>query len=317
MQRVIIHRSTHRGSPRRGFTLIELLVVIAIIGVLIALLLPAVQSAREAARKTQCLNNLRQFGLAIHNHSDTLNGKLPELASIGPKSDLSFHQILLPYMEHGNAYNAAMAHAVSTGLYYNSFVISNVPGYPGDFWTQYVKPAQFICPSDAFAAQDGVSCYTTYGPNYWLFGSVNPGSGYYVFPGNTDYDWKSKYKISNVPDGLTNTLAMCEMARPRSQIGWQWPAEAYPSFYGSMFGYVFPASGPGYTNSYWNSLSLNAMKPPTQYPVWEWKRAASAHAQVAMVLIADGSARPLSVNIDSNTWTRLMMPEDGQVTGEY
>lgn len=89
-------------KKKSGFTLVELLVVIAIIGILIALLLPAVQQAREAARRIQCTNNLKQIGLGIHNFHDTFNG-------IPPRSTharrMSMFVRIMPFLEQGNAYN--------------------------------------------------------------------------------------------------------------------------------------------------------------------------------------------------------------------
>lgn len=93
---------------RKAFTLVELLVVIAIIGLLVGLLLPAVQSAREAARRMQCQNNLKQLGLAFHNHESALRGFPPHRTMIGTSPDLAsriqngYVVNLLPYIEQGN-----------------------------------------------------------------------------------------------------------------------------------------------------------------------------------------------------------------------
>ena len=120
---------------RRGFTLVELLVVIAIIGVLVALLLPAVQAAREAARRTQCSNNLKQFGIAFHNYHDTF-GKFPTGGCNGPDTAVnpndaqpnrihcwnwSLH--VLPYMEQQAVYDLwpsqiSKLRASPVGMYY-------------------------------------------------------------------------------------------------------------------------------------------------------------------------------------------------------
>src|SRR5262249_10006059 len=91
------------ASRRCAFTLVELLVVIAIIGVLVALLLPAVQAAREAARRSQCQNNVKNIGLACLNH-ETAKGKYPpggRPANQATNNGLSFHVLILPYVEQG------------------------------------------------------------------------------------------------------------------------------------------------------------------------------------------------------------------------
>src|SRR5687767_15347657 len=104
MRSLPIHRKL-----RPGFTLVELLVVIAIIGVLVALLLPAVQAAREAARRTQCSNHLKQLGLAAHNFND-IRGFFPPSrvsndATDTAKNWVTWSVLLLPFVEQQNYYN--------------------------------------------------------------------------------------------------------------------------------------------------------------------------------------------------------------------
>jgi prepilin-type N-terminal cleavage/methylation domain-containing protein/prepilin-type processing-associated H-X9-DG protein len=129
---------------KRGFTLIELLVVIAIIGVLIALLLPAVQAAREAARRAQCTNNLKQIGIALHNYHDT-QGSFPPGGMTAPgwgwaNNGLSWRGMILPYMEGNTTYNA-----VNVDLYADGSGGNTLPAFATAWYSVFNT---FLCPSD-------------------------------------------------------------------------------------------------------------------------------------------------------------------------
>ena len=128
-------------TPRQrpGFTLIELLVVIAIIGVLIALLLPAVQAAREAARRSQCINNLKQLGLAMQNYHDSITVLPPGASDMNNGwQQWSALAMLLPYMEQAPLYNAA------------NFSNTGDSCAPGGRNSTVIRAtiAGFLCPSD-------------------------------------------------------------------------------------------------------------------------------------------------------------------------
>ncbi len=187
MRRTILKRIAGQCQVRRGFTLVELLVVIAIIGILVGLLLPAVQAAREAARRMQCSNNVKQIGLAVHNFESTYK-KLPYSGQCGstgstttPYTIHSTPTQLLPYIEQTVLYNmfdvssnpftqyaatlqsnghymtasGALLHKNAKGRSYDD------PGYPSGQVAAKTLVSAFICPSTAIdgSSRDPVSKY--------------------------------------------------------------------------------------------------------------------------------------------------------------
>jgi prepilin-type N-terminal cleavage/methylation domain-containing protein len=194
--------------PRRAFSLVELLVVIAIIGVLVALLLPAIQAAREAARRTSCQSNLRQLGLALHNYQSTHKVFPPSTVSLGgaasqPWSGQSF---LLPYLE-GNTTYALINFAIG---YHHADNKSRFP--PNGIATQRV--AELMCPSEpedrerlnaAGVPEHYPLNYALNVGHYLVWNPVTRAEGGAAFAPNT------RIKPASFTDGLSRTLAISEV----------------------------------------------------------------------------------------------------------
>ena len=199
---------------RAGFTLIELLVVIAIIAILIGLLLPAVQKVREAAARTQSLNNLKQLGLATHGYHDA-NQRFPAMGTYDPtktpREYYSLYHAILPYVEQ----EAAARQAQAAG---NSYVLNQL------LIKTFFSPLDRSTPDGYVTNSSGKGGGASYGPNFQVFGGRQ-----YAYPTNVDLlygpypaagltvnqvcDGKATI-VGSIADGTSNTVAYAEHYAP-------------------------------------------------------------------------------------------------------
>jgi len=300
---------------QRGFTLIELLVVIAIIAVLIALLLPAVQQAREAARRTQCKNNLKQLGVAIHNYHDT-TGIFPVQNSYGPavRYHWSWVVMVLPYIDQSARYQQAdftkdglNTTVNASGVTNRSIISTNLTA--------------MLCPSDQYSstpagrsddANGVVLGLTNYAASVGDHPNATQTTGTTVTTnayGNSAvnaltcrgvisrYGWSAR--IRDISDGTSNTFVLGEVL----------PARCYWEDWGHQ-NFATTAHGPN-----WNlGVYPNAASVVTNADYIGFN---SSHVGGIHVLMADGSSRFISDNINGPTYCALASRAGNEVVGEF
>ena len=317
-----------RLRARAAFTLVELLVVIAIIGVLVSMLLPAVQSAREAARKMQCGNNLHNLAIAVHNYHDTLNsfpnshfffppkyppGKDPDTVcgtTSASCEEWGWNALILPYIEQQNLHtqlgvtNYSLHHLLAKGN----------PGLPDPRQALQLKLAIFICPSDSnpngnlSPTERNFNNGLGIGAGGWGTGFVGGVSNYM---GNRGTEVRASFgsppqpfldtwgvfldnfakRMSDVSDGTSNTLMLGERDTQICRSG-TWIGVRNPTGSGAQGIYTVAASV---------HVKLNTPDPPI---AWNAANAgcgvgfSSLHPGGANFALCDGSVRFITNNIE-------------------
>ena len=320
-------------SSHRGFTLIELLVVIAIIAVLIGLLLPAVQAAREAARRSQCVNNLKQIGLAMHNYHD-IQGVFPHsrgLSTPGPgfPATATFSGLarLLPYMEQTSAFN--------------TINFDWLPTDPQNSTIQGTAVAGFNCPSDPQATLPAGQAGLNYRPCegsgvLFTYGASDTGGANASMPPPDGVFFSvSNTKMADVTDGTSNTAAWSErlkgdftnaISTERTDLFWPKTFPATPdaaiadcrSIDSKNLGF----QGSSTTGAPWISGSIsscyNHAGPPNtrscMFPPGRiLNNATSAHPGGVNMLLCDGSVRFVKDTVSLVPWRALGTRNGGEV----
>ncbi len=296
----------HPAQYRRAFTLIELLVVIAIIATLVAILLPAVQQAREAARRSTCKNNLKQIGLAIHNYHDTFNTLPPGSIKHPFYGDNwnphGWSAMILPFLEQNAVYDALANETQNWG---------NEPKFnAGDNPVGASVIPVFLCPSDVMPNN-----------NTYLEGNTNaksnyPGNGGMLFVNDNDYNPSSftgpfavnaTRRFADVTDGLSNTIIVGERdggisAGVTERFAAWWVGTDHVGWHDRMYAFT-SKSYP--INNLVGGVSGQA------------RAFASLHRGGAQFVLGDGHVVFISENIDGATYEALGTIHGGEIVGQY
>ncbi|MDO4582522.1 MAG: DUF1559 domain-containing protein [Planctomycetia bacterium] len=306
---------------KKGFTLVELLVVIAIIGMLVGLLLPAIQQAREAARMSQCSNQLRQIGLACHNYMSSNSEKFPEGVIKQQGTDGSYEgrgmagvfTLILPYIEQATIYEQIDLERKITSLYHNNTSYQTPGGTTIDGRSLLMTViSSYLCPSWSEDSTVEKTAYHIYGSlrTYMGVGGVirnsderDPqGNAYPIatvessgngnMPRNGMFEWCKVVRVGSVSDGLSNTLMVGEYVHRDEDANssfYTHPGNVRPALYGANdepSGHHSPFSFKVVTRDYGR---INQRVDRADGVPFAWLPMGSSHTGGANFARADGS----------------------------